>query len=354
MNLSSVKQWMVKFKEIHLRKFAPKSEQAGSVVTKNQKIFLAGFLGLMGFVLVLGLGIGVYRVYAQVKTDRFTVAVASLLRLPIGKVNGERMLYSDYADDLRAITVMRNYDRANNGQAASLTDQQLSDQVLFRQVNSVLISELAKKNNITVEQKDIEKVKTDILIKEFQTLGNAQKAILDRYGWSLAVFEKKVIVPFVLQSKLAEKIRNDQSVRGELKSSAQKVLNEIKNGADFATMAKKYGSDGTAPNGGDLGWFGKGEMVPEFENVAFALKKGELSPQLVETRFGFHILKVEDIKIEKTKDANGKSVAKTTVKARHILFMFPSIDRELSDNLKNASIRIFSRVHNPFTDLLKK
>lgn len=346
MDLTTVKQFggklSAKLKLVNLKK-----------LTKNQKIFLSGFFGFLGFVLILSLGIGVYRVYAQTKTDRFTVAVASILRLPIAKVNNERILYSDYADDLRAITVMRDYDRTHAGQAASLTDEKLSDQVLFRQVNNILINKLAKKNRIVVEQKDIEKIKTDILEKDFKTIENAQKAIMDRYGWTLDVFEKKVIVPFVLQSKLVEQIKNDQSVKDALRLKAQQVFDQVKAGGDFTALALKYGEDGTASKGGDLGWFGKGEMVPEFETVAFSLKKGELSPNLVESRYGLHILQVDDIKNEKAKDEKGKTITKTTVKARHILFMYPSIDRELSDNLKAANIKIIGRIHNPFTELLK-
>ena len=322
-------------------------------LTKNQKIFLTGFLGFLGLVLLAGLGTGVYRVYAQTKTDRFTVAVASILRLPIAKVNGVPVLYTDYADDLRAITVMRDYDKANNGQAAALTDEKLSDQVLFRQVNNILINDLARKNSIAVEAKDIDKVKTDILQKEFQTLTAAEKAIHDRYGWTLSIFEKKVIAPFVLQGKLAEKIKSDPAIKEQLRARAQKVLDEVKAGGNFATLAEKYGEDGTAQRGGDLGWFAKEEMVPEFESVAFGLKKGELSPTLVETRLGFHILQVEDMKSEKTKDAKGKSISKASVKARHILIMFPTIERLLSDDLKKATINVYGKVHNPFADLLK-
>ena len=226
--------------------------------------------------------------------------------------------------------------------------------MLFRQVNNILIGELARKNNVKAEPSDIEKIKSGILEKDFKTIENARKAIMDRYGWTLEVFEKKVIVPFVLQSKLAEKIKADPSAREALRVKAQGVLDQVSGGADFAAMAQKYGEDGTAAKGGELGWFGKGEMVPAFENAAFALKKGELSPVLVESPYGFHILQVEDTKTEKVKDEKGKAVSKSTVKARHILFMFPSIDKELSANLKNANIKIYSRVHNPFAELLKQ
>jgi peptidyl-prolyl cis-trans isomerase D len=75
---------------------------------------------------------------------------------------------------------------------------------------------------------------------------------------------------------------------------AEKVLSEVNSGEDFATLARKYSDDpGSAAKGGDLGSFGRGSMVPEFEKTAFTLNPGEISG-LVETQFGLHIIKVTD------------------------------------------------------------
>lgn len=81
--------------------------------------------------------------------------------------------------------------------------------------------------------------------------------------------------------------------REKLLSQAKEIQKQIKAGADFAEMAKKYSADtGTAKNGGVLPWFGVGEMVAPFEQGAFALSEpGEVS-DLVETRFGFHLIKL--------------------------------------------------------------
>ena len=61
--------------------------------------------------------------------------------------------------------------------------------------------------------------------------------------------------------------------------------------ANFEELAKKYSTDGAAAKGGDLGWFSKGSMIPEFEKVAFAMKENQIS-DIVKTKFGYHIIKL--------------------------------------------------------------
>jgi peptidyl-prolyl cis-trans isomerase C len=76
---------------------------------------------------------------------------------------------------------------------------------------------------------------------------------------------------------------------------AMQALEELKAGADFAELAKKYSKDLTKDRGGDLGYFKKGQMIPEFEKVSFSLNVGDTSG-IVKTRFGYHIIKVIDRK----------------------------------------------------------
>ncbi len=74
---------------------------------------------------------------------------------------------------------------------------------------------------------------------------------------------------------------------------AQEVLDKLSKGQSFAEMARKYSQCPSSKTGGDLGWFGKGKMVPEFEKVAFEGEKGKvLGP--VKTQFGYHLIKVLD------------------------------------------------------------
>ena len=76
----------------------------------------------------------------------------------------------------------------------------------------------------------------------------------------------------------------------EKESLAKEILEKIKKGDSFAKLAEQYSTDGSRRRGGDLGFFGKGTMVKEFEIAAFALNKGDVSG-VVRTQFGYHIIK---------------------------------------------------------------
>jgi len=78
------------------------------------------------------------------------------------------------------------------------------------------------------------------------------------------------------------------------KEEAQEVIKQLDAGGDFEVIAKEKSTDGAAAQGGDLGYFGPGQMVPAFETAAFALEVGAYTKEPVETQFGFHVIKVED------------------------------------------------------------
>ncbi len=81
------------------------------------------------------------------------------------------------------------------------------------------------------------------------------------------------------------------------KAEAEAVISELQGGADFAELAKKRSTGPSGPNGGDLGYFPRGAMVPAFESAAFALEAGSFTQTPVQTQFGWHIILVEEKRI---------------------------------------------------------
>jgi foldase protein PrsA len=97
----------------------------------------------------------------------------------------------------------------------------------------------------------------------------------------------------------------------DTKEEAEKMLQRVKAGENFNELAKQNSKDPTAKeNGGELGYFKHGDMVEPFEKAAFALKPGQIS-EVVQTDFGFHIIKVEDTKLDKFEDV--KEQLKSTI-----------------------------------------
>lgn len=133
----------------------------------------------------------------------------------------------------------------------------------------------------------------------------AQKYAVDKLQDKMKASDEEVTAYLASHPELDTDTKN--------RAKAEEVLKRARGGEDFAKLAQEFSTDGSKDKGGDLGWFGKGDMVPEFEQAAFALKPGEIS-NVVQSKFGFHIIKLEERKTE-TKD--GKSEEK--VHARHIL-----------------------------------
>jgi len=108
---------------------------------------------------------------------------------------------------------------------------------------------------------------------------------------------------------VAINLEPSEADKQKVKAKIDSIYILTKNGDDFAELAKKYSEGPSAPQGGDLGYFEKGKMVPAFEEVAFKLKRNEIS-EPVKTRFGWHIIKVLNKKV-----TNGKE----EIQASHIL-----------------------------------
>lgn len=190
---------------------------------------------------------------------------------------------------------------------------QLIDEALLAQEGlklkvSVSKDELNKEFSTFKEQMEFQfggKEQATAELKKINVTDNDLRAFIETYMLMQNVYKKiteKVTVPDQDLAKFYEERKNDfvqeEKVRArhilvETKQQADKILSEIKAGKDFAELAKEHSTCPSSQQGGDLSYFGRGEMDETFEKAAFALQVGQVSG-VVQTRFGFHIIKVEE------------------------------------------------------------
>lgn len=248
----------------------------------------------------------------------------------IARVNGEAVKKEDFERMLRTIEA-----RAGQPIPAERRDEILRG-ALDQLITYTLLSQESQKRGVKVEPSEID-AKMGQLKSQFPTQEAFDKALQAR-GMTAESLRKDAQVDLSVTklmdtevatipgpsdadardfyAKNPDKFKEEEQVRAshilirvdEKADAAAKqkaraeidgVLKKLKGGADFGKLAQEHSQDGSAAQGGDLNYFGRGQMVPAFDKVAFELKPGEVS-DVVQTQFGYHIVKVVDRKAGRT------------------------------------------------------
>jgi peptidyl-prolyl cis-trans isomerase C len=248
----------------------------------------------------------------------------------VATVNGVRILMSDL--DMEMQKEIRNNPEMQNSRDLAAR-RQLRKKVLDYLIDQELIVQEGKKAGLGPQQKQIDtefgKIKKRFPSQDaFEQVMKKQNMTEERLR---EIIKRAFIVKNVLEVKiepLAKPVTDKEVAdyyeahKGEFtdpeeikashiliklspgasdeektysKKEMQAILEEAKGGADFAELAKKHSQCPSAIRGGDLGYFARGDMVKPFEEAAFALKPGQIS-DIVETEFGYHIIRLEDKK----------------------------------------------------------
>lgn len=315
-------------------------EQPGDADKGTTFSLKSGLIGLaigLGATLLIALVVVTVGIYKFGWTGPAVDVATQALPYPAATVNGKTIRLAEFNDDIA--TLNRFYAKASeygiDNFGAQPTEQEIRKNAMDRLIRNELLLEEAEKFGVTVSQDEID--------SEFKTLigeddgSEISDQISDLYGWSEDQFKLKVIKPYLLESKLAEALADDESISGQAKTEAESVRKQIEDGADFSDMAAAYSDDvSNAQNGGQLGWFGRGVMVEEFEDAAFGLEEGEVS-EPVQTQFGYHLIMIDDTKL----DSDGEV---EEVSASHILFRTPTVDDYLKERLEAAKIKKYVAV----------
>jgi peptidyl-prolyl cis-trans isomerase C len=177
---------------------------------------------------------------------------------------------------------------AAQGQQAS--QQQIVDEL----INLEVMQQEALKQKLD----ELPDVASELKTMRARVLANA---LLTQVAAGFTIEEadlKKEYERQVAENRVSEYLASHILLEDEAR--AAEIIAELNDGADFAEAAKKYSTGPSGPNGGDLGWFAEGSMVPEFSAAVAAMEPGNHSSEPVKTQFGFHIIKLMD---KRNKDA---------------------------------------------------
>ena len=199
----------------------------------------------------------------------------------VGSVNGETI----YLDEV--MQVAEQLPEEYRRQPLDSYFGQLVDDV----INTRLAAKAATADGLQNEQLIIDAIRiaTNRILAEAYMASEVRKDVDD--AAIEAAYNR-----FVADSDSREEI----SARHILVNSEEEALgliDKLKEGADFSALAKEFSTGPSGPKGGDLGYFGRGQMVPDFEAAAFNLEIGTFSSQPVRTQFGWHVIKLEDKRV---------------------------------------------------------
>lgn len=272
-----------------------------------------------------------------------TVMTMVLATLPWSAWAGKKQSSEDVVAVVNGSMIPRaNFDKAviQVEQRFARTGKQLSDQqlagikkeVLEELINRELLLQESQKNGVKVEAAEVKEqldrmkgqyaneaefkralsamgfLDTNIE-SQFKECLEIRRFVDDRIAKKVTVPEEDIKASYDSHPHIFKRpesvhaahilITVDSAAMASQKAEARKeigmIANKLKEGEDFAALAKEYSQGPSSTKGGDLGYFSRGQMVKPFETAAFALKPGEIS-DIVETRFGYHIIRVIDKK----------------------------------------------------------
>ncbi len=302
-------------KNVDVPKLASKIK---SKITKKRLFVVLGAV-------VIFLGLLVADFYFYNLTRKITWGICRYVPLPVAIIDREGIITTrQLISNTQAIkNFYENQDFSDVGMRVDFATKEgkfrlktKEKEVLDKLIENRIVENIAESYNLHISEKE---ARQDLAVRIANSGREAKGFALDirkLYNWSLNDFVEQIIIPEMYLNKLYdyynENIKNQSEAYKKINQAATELEEDSSN---FEEVAKKYSEGSSAENGGELGWFEKGQIVPEVAEVVFEMEPGQHS-EIVESPLGFHIVYLE--KIRKSESGENLSKEKKEVKIKQI------------------------------------
>lgn len=281
---------------------------------------------IIGAVIIGSVAFSSLLLYRYQSTSNFAYRVSEIIPYPIAKVDGKYVAYENYLFELNySLFYYNNYDQ-EGVDIDSVEGEQLVKQLKSQALEKVKLDAMARKlaeaNNITISEDQIDRQIE--VIRNQGGIGDSDQSLAEilrsSYNWDIADLRRTIKLQLLRQS--LPRLLDQETIQ-----DADAATQELAAGAKFSDVVLKYSDDQlTKDGGGVLGVISRTDtaLPPEFIDAAFSLGEGETS-DIVESRFGLHIIKVNKV------TGDEREVA-------HILLQYFDVDQYLRDELEKVEV----------------
>jgi foldase protein PrsA len=270
-------------------------------IVKTAATLLVAYVIFIGLVIYLFPKVENRIIQKTISIIPYPAAISKSGLITIGKLNnqiaGVKKFYE--SQDFSQVGMRVDFSTIDGKKRLQIKEKD----ILNKLIDDLIIEKEAKKRGIKIT-KDLINQEVDRKLKEYGT-GDYLKNNLEKlYGWDLDDFKENIVKPDLYKEKLFSEVKKTDASHEEARKKIENANSDLEKGLSFSETAKKYSEGESAKNGGTLGWFSAEQMLPEVAQAIFSLEKDQRS-EVIESSIGFHIIKIEDKKMQ-----NGENMVK--------------------------------------------
>jgi parvulin-like peptidyl-prolyl isomerase len=304
---------------------------------KLKTIIISAAILIFAFLAVMAI-----LIYGFNVNNKFTKAVARIFPYPAAIINSSQTVrLSELNEDLNSVkNFYESQDFSKVGLRVDFSTNEGKNrlkikekEVLNKLIENKIIEALARQKGIKITKEIVDQSVSRKIDEYGNTSDNVESELQRLYGWKLADFKNKIVAPSLYQEELAKIFDNEKAnnpANQAAKKKIEQALEDLKNKKDFSEVARTYSEGSSAENSGEMGWFKKGQLIPELADKVFSMKVGERS-DIIESALGYHIVELEDKKTENNEDM---------ARIRQIFTRQYDFSDWLTDQMKNFKIFI--------------